>query len=114
MVRVKRGLMTHKRHKNLLEKAKGFRMMRSNVFTCAKNAVMKAGTNAYIGRKLKKRTFRNLWTIRLNNAVRELGLNYSTFINLLYKKRVEIDRKALSNLAIENPTVFAKIVDFVK
>jgi large subunit ribosomal protein L20 len=114
MVRVKRGLMTKKRHNNLLARAKGFRMMNGNVFTRAKNALMKAGTNAYIGRRLKKRDFRALWTIRINNAVRALGLNYSTFINLLYKKNVQIDRKALSNLAISHPAVFAKIVDFVK
>ena len=89
-------------------------MMNGNVFSRAKNALMKAGTNAYIGRRLKKRDFRSLWTIRINNAVRALGLNYSTFINLLYKKNVKIDRKALSNLAISHPVVFAKIVDFVK
>jgi len=114
MVRVKRGLMTKKRHKNFIDRAKGFRMMNGNVFSRVKNAVMKAGTNAYIGRKLKKRTFRNLWTVRINNAVHALGLNYSTFINLLYKKRVEIDRKALSNLAISHPAVFEKVVEFVK
>lgn len=114
MVRVKRGLQTKKRHNNVLARAKGFRMMNGNVFSRAKNALMKAGTNAYIGRRLKKRDFRGLWTIRINNAVRELGLNYSTFINLLYKKNVKIDRKALSNLAISHPMVFAKIVEFVK
>ncbi len=114
MVRVKRGLMTKKRHKNVIARAKGFRMMNGNVFSRAKNALMKAGTNAYISRRLKKRDFRALWIVRLNNAVRTMGLTYSTFVNMLYKKQIGLDRKALSNLAISHPAVFAKIVDFVK
>jgi large subunit ribosomal protein L20 len=114
MVRVKRGLMTHKRHKKLLAATKGYRMLNSRVFKRAKNAWMKAGTNAYIGRKLKKRNFRQLWTIRINNAVRELGLSYSVFINKLYLKKVTLNRKVLSNLAISNKEVFSKVVEFVK
>ncbi len=114
MVRVKRGLMTKKRHKELISKAKWFRMMNKNVFSRAKNALMKAGTNAYISRRLKKRDFRKLWTIRINNAVRLLGLNYSTFIHQLYKAKVTLNRKVLSNLAISNPVVFSKIVEAVK
>ncbi len=89
-------------------------MMNGNVFSRVKNAVAKAGTNAYIDRRMKKRTFRNLWTIRINNAVSELGLSYSKFIHALYLKHVKIDRKALSNLAISHPEVFAKVVSFVK
>ncbi len=114
MTRVKRGLASHKRHKNLIARAKGFKGMNGNVFSRVKNAVMKAGTNAYIDRRNKKRTFRNLWLVRLNNAVRPLGLSYSKFIHLLSQKRVALDRKALSNLAISHPEVFSKIVDFVK
>jgi large subunit ribosomal protein L20 len=114
MVRVKRGLMTKKRHRNLLAATKGYRMLNSKVFKRAKNAWMKAGTNAYIGRKLKKRNFRQLWTVRINSAVRELGLSYSVFINKLYEKRVTLNRKVLSNLAISNKEVFAKVVEFVK
>ncbi len=114
MPRVKRGLMTHKRHKNLLAKVKGFRMKNNNVFSRAKNALAKAGTNAYIGRKQKKRNFRALWTTRINNAVRDLGLSYSVFINKLYLKRVTLNRKVLSNLAITNPAVFEQVVAFVK
>ncbi|HRI36612.1 MAG TPA: 50S ribosomal protein L20 [bacterium] len=114
MTRVKRGLQTKKRHKNLLAQVKGFRMMNKNVFSRAKNALMKAGTNAYIGRKQKKRTFRAVWNVRINNAVRMHGMKYSTFIRALYLKRVQIDRKALSNLAVDYPTVFEKIVAFVK
>ncbi|MDD5213056.1 MAG: 50S ribosomal protein L20 [Candidatus Gracilibacteria bacterium] len=114
MVRVKRSLMTRKRHKAMIKATKGYRMMNSKVFSRAKNAWMKAGLNAYIGRKRKKRDFRRLWTIRINVATRELGTTYSRFINAMYKKRVMLNRKVLSNLAISNPTVFAKIVDFVK
>lgn len=114
MVRVKRGLMTHKRHKNLLAQTKGFRMRNNNIFTLAKNALAKAGTNAYIGRKLKKRDFRRLWTIRIGNGLRDLGLKYSIFINLLYKKQVKLDRKALAHLSVVYPDVFAQVVKFVK
>lgn len=114
MTRVKRGLQTHKRHKNLVSKVKGFRMMNGNVFSRAKNALAKAWTNAYIGRKLKKRDFRSLWTVRINNAVRAYDMNYSTFINKLYKKNVKLDRKTLSNLAIAYPEVFKNVVEFVK
>ncbi len=114
MTRVKRGLMTHKRHKALIARAKGFRMMNGNVFSRVKNALAKAGTNAYIHRRTKKRTFRALWIVRLGNAVRPLGLKYSEFINAMYKKQVKLDRKNLSNLAISHPAVFAKVVEFVK
>lgn len=114
MTRVKRGLQTRKRHKNLLAQVKGFRMMNGNVFSRAKNALAKSWTNAYIGRKLKKRDFRGLWTIRINNAARLHGLSYSKFINLLSVKKVALNRKVLSNLAITNPEVFKNIVEFVK
>lgn len=114
MPRVKRGLMTHKRHRNLIAKTKGFRMMNKNVFSRAKNALAKSWLNAYIGRKLKKRDFRTLWTARINNAVKQYNLNYSKFINLLNKKSVKLNRKVLSNLAISNPEVFKQVVDFVK
>ncbi|MDD2565579.1 MAG: 50S ribosomal protein L20 [Candidatus Gracilibacteria bacterium] len=114
MTRVTRGLGTKKRHKNLLARVKGFRMMNGNVFSRAKNALAKAGTNAFIGRKLKKRDFRSLWTIRINIAARQHELSYSKFINLLNIKKVKLDRKALSNIAIAYPEVFKNIVDFVK
>lgn len=114
MVRVKRGLMTKKRHKELLKHTKGFRMLNSKVFSRAKNAWMKAGLNSYIGRKQKKREFRKLWTIRINTASRLNGMTYSKLINKLFLKRVWIDRKALSNLAISNPQVFTNVINFVK
>lgn len=114
MVRVKRGLMTKKRHSKILKANKWYRQLRSRSFVNAKLAWMKAGTNAYIGRRRKKRDFRQLWNTRINIASRESGLSYSKLINALYKKQVKLDRKALSNLAISNPQVFAGIVKFVK
>jgi len=75
---------------------------------------MKAGLNAYKDRRRKKRDFRKLWTIRLNAAVRPLGLTYSRFINAMYMKHVKLNRKVLSNLAISNPSIFADVVKFVK
>jgi len=114
MARVKRGLMTKKRHKKILKATKGYRMLNSKVFSRAKNAWMKAGLNAYIGRKQKKREFRKLWTIRINTAARLNGTTYSKLINALYLKRVALNRKVLSNLAITNPKIFENIVNFVK
>lgn len=114
MVRVKRGVMTRKRHKELLKNTKGFRMLNSRVFSRAKTAWMKSGLNSYIGRKTKKRDFRRLWTIRINTAARDNDTTYSRFIHAMYLKSVKLNRKVLSNLAITNPTVFTKVVEFVK
>ncbi len=114
MVRVKRGLMTKKRHKKVLKLAKGFRGVRSHSFRHAKTATMKAGLNAYKDRRRKKRDFRKLWTIRLNAAVRPLGMTYSQFIHSMYLKHVKLNRKVLSNLAITNPSILADVVKFVK
>ena len=114
MVRVKRGLMVKKRHKKILKATKWYRLLNSRVFSRAKNAWMKAWLNAYIGRKHKKRNFRRLWNTRINIASRNNWTTYSRLINALYLKRVSINRKALSNLAISNPKVFSNIVEFVK
>ena len=114
MVRVKRGLMTKKRHKKLLKATKGYRLLNSRVFSRAKNAWMKAGLNSYIWRKRKKRDFRRLWTIRINIAARENGMSYSKLIWAMYTKKVTLNRKVLSNLAITNPKVFSNVISFVK
>ncbi len=114
MVRVKRALMTKKRHKKILKATKGFRLLSSKVFSRAKNAWMKAGTNAYIWRKNKKRDFRRLWTTRINIAARDQGTTYSKFIHAMYNKRVWLNRKVLSNLAISNNEVFNNVVKHVK
>lgn len=106
--------MTKKRHKSIIKATKGYRMMNSRVFSRAKNAWMKAWVNAYIGRKLKKRDFRRLWTSRINNAVRLEDTNYSSFIHMLYTNKVKLNRKVLSNMAIQHPAIFKNIVQNVK
>ena len=106
--------MTKKRHKKLLKATKGYRLLNSRVFSRAKNAWMKAWLNAFIGRKRKKRDFRRLWTLRINIAARLNDTTYSKLINLLYLKKVNLNRKVLSNLAISNPMVFTNVVKYVK
>jgi large subunit ribosomal protein L20 len=110
MPRVKRGTMTHKRHRKILEMAKGYRGKRKNVFKLAKVAVIKAGVNAYRGRKEKKRVYRRLWISRLSAALRARGYMYSRFIDQQTKKNIIIDRKILSNLAATDEKIFDKIV----
>ncbi len=114
MTRVKRGVTAKARHKKILALAKGYRGRRGNVYRVAKEAVMKAGQYAYRDRRQRKRQFRNLWIVRINAACRELGLNYSNFINGLTKANVEVDRKVLSSLAITDMTAFAKFVEIAK
>ncbi len=111
MSRVKRGVTAHAKHKKILKAAKGFYGRRKNTIRTAKAAVDRAGTNAYIGRKLRKRNFRALWIQRINAAVREHGLTYGRFIDGLAKAGVEVDRKILSDLAITQPEAFKALVD---
>lgn len=94
--------------------AKGFRWRRKSTFRAAKEALLKAGKYAHRDRRAKKRTNRRLWITRLNNALRTLDLKYSSFIAVLKDKKVEIDRKVLSQMAMENPQVFEKLVEKVK
>lgn len=114
MTRVKRGVMTKKRHKNVLKAAKGYRWGRSKLFTKAKEAVMKAGKYAYRDRHNKKRTFRRLWITRLNNALRLYGVKYREFIALEKAKNIELDRKVLSELAMKQPESFKVFIEKVK
>ncbi|HAT74352.1 MAG: 50S ribosomal protein L20 [Candidatus Moranbacteria bacterium GW2011_GWF2_36_839] len=114
MTRVKRGVSASKRRKNLLEDAKGYRWKRKSHYAAAKQAVIKAGSYAYRDRRVKKRTMRALWITRLNIALREVGQKYSTFIKILTDKKIEVDRKVLSQLAMENPEVFKKFVESAK
>jgi large subunit ribosomal protein L20 len=114
MTRVKSGIATKKKHKKVLKLAKGYWMTRHRQFKKAKEAVLHAGEYAFTGRKDKKRDFRRLWIIRLNAAVRQLGMKYSQFIRLLKDKKVELDRKILSEIAVSYPKVFAKIVEKLK
>lgn len=114
MSRVKRGVAASKRRRNVLEMAKGFRWRRSKNYVAAKEAILKAGKYAHRDRRAKKRTNRALWILRLNNAVRMFDISYSKFIALLKTKNIEADRKVLSQMAAENPTVFAKFMEKVK
>ena len=102
------------RRKRILKQAKGYYGKRKNVYTVAKNVVEKGMTYMFVGRKLKKREYRSLWIARINAAVRAEGLTYSQFINKLQKKGIELDRKVLADLAMNNPETFKKLVDSVK
>ena len=114
MPRVKRGVTARARHKKVLALAKGFRGRRGNVFRVAKQAVMKAGQYAYRDRRQKKRQFRALWIARINAGARINGLSYSRFIAGLKKASIEIDRKVLADLAVNEKAAFAAIVEKAK
>ena len=102
------------RRKKILKQAKGFYGKRKNVYTVAKNIVEKGMTYSYVGRKLKKREYRRLWIARINAAVRAEGLTYSVFIHKLAEKGIELDRKVLADLAMNNPETFKSLVASVK
>jgi len=112
MPRSKNKVASHKRRKRILDQAKGYWGARSKVYTIAKNHVEMGLVHAYRDRKLKKRTFRQLWIVRINAAARINGTNYSKLINALDKKGVNINRKILASLAVENPAAFTEIVKF--
>jgi large subunit ribosomal protein L20 len=114
MPRVKRGVTARARHKKVLRQAKGFRGRRGNVYRVAKQAVMKAGQYAYRDRRQKKRTIRALWIARINAAVRELGMTYSSFMSGLKTANIEIDRKVLADLAVRDKPAFSRIASQVK
>jgi len=114
MTRVKRGVTSMKRRRNVLAAAKGFRHGRKSKEISAKVALVKAGVHAFAHRKDKKSDMRRLWTIRLNAALRPLGFSYSKFIDALKKKNITLDRKVLSEIAQKSPAVFSQIVDQVK
>ena len=114
MARIKGAMMTRKRRKKTLKLAKGFYGSKSKHFKMAKQQVMKSGNYAFVGRKLKKRQFRNLWITRINNAVRPLGMNYSSFMNGLKKAGIELNRKMLSEMAIHDPASFNALVETAK
>lgn len=114
MARVKAGVNAHRRHKKVLKQAKGYYGARSRNFRTAVQAVTKAGQYAYRDRKVKKRTFRQLWIARINAGTRELDMSYSQFIAGLKKAGIELDRKVLSDLAIHDKPAFAAIVGQAK
>ena len=114
MSRVKRGVTAHARHKKVLKQAKGYYGARSRVFRVAEQAVTKALQYAYRDRRQKKRNFRALWIVRINAAAREHGLSYSVFMNGLKRAAIEIDRKVLSDIAIQDRAGFAELVNQAK
>lgn len=110
MPRVKRGTQHTKRRRNLLKRVKGFSWGRKSKIRLARPAMLKAGVYAFRDRRAKKRTFRNLWTIKINAAVREMGLSYSRVIDMLKKANIAIDRKVLAELAEHHPAIFTKVI----
>lgn len=114
MPRSVNAVASRARRKRILKQAKGYYGKRKNVYTVAKNIVEKGMTYSYVGRKLKKREYRRLWIARINAAVREEGMTYSQFINALNKKGIELDRKVLADLAMNNAESFKALVAQVK
>ena len=113
MTRVKRGVIANKRRKSLLKAAKGFRNGRKSKERAAHDALLHAWSHAYVGRKLKKRQNRGLWQQRLGAAAKENNLSYSKLIHLLQVKKIELNRKVLSEIADKHPKIFAEIVKTV-
>ena len=114
MARIKGAMMTRKRRKKTLKLAKGYFGAKSKLFKTAKEAVMKSGNYAYIGRKLKKRDFRRLWITRISAAAKINGMNYSTFMNGLKKAGISINRKMLAELAVNDAAGFATLAKAAK
>ena len=109
MARIKGAVATRKRRKKVLKLAKGYFGAKSKLFKTAKEAVMKSGNYAYIGRRLKKRDFRRLWITRISAACKVNGMNYSTFMNGLKKAGIEMNRKMLSEIAIHDAVAFTAL-----
>lgn len=114
MARIKGAMMTRKRRNKTLKLAKGYWGSKSKHFKMAKQAVMKSGNYAYVGRKQKKRNFRQLWITRISAATKMNGMNYSTFMNGLKKAGITLNRKMLSEIAINDPAGFTAIVEKAK
>ena len=114
MTRIKRGVLAHKKKRTIRKRVKGFLSTRRGSIKRAKEAILKAETNAYKDRKTKKRTMRALWQMRINAACRKHGLSYSKFIALLKVNNIGLDRKILAELAAETPLAFKNIVNKVK
>lgn len=113
-MRVKTGTVRRAKHKKILKKAKGYQGRRKSVFKLAKQAVIKAGQYSYRDRRVKKRTFRSLWIIRINAAVREYNMSYSEFIRKLAEHKIDVNRKLLSDLTVSDPKAFKAIMDKIK
>ena len=114
MARVKRAVMTRKKKKKILKLSKGYFGGKSKLFKTAKQAVMKSGQYAYIGRKQKKRDFRRIWITRISAGCKQNGMNYSTFINGLKKANIALNRKMISEIAISDPAAFSALCEKAK
>ncbi len=110
MARVKRGLVSHRKHKKLLDSVKGYRGTKSKLVRTAKQAALHAGAYAFHGRKIRKRDFRALWIIRIGEASKQEGISYSVLMDKLKKAHIEIDRKILADLVVHDLEAFKKIV----
>ena len=113
-MRVKSGVVKHRRLKRILKQVKGYRGARRKRIKLAKESILRAGASAYVGRRLKKRQFRSLWITRLNAAVRERGLTYSIFVHRLQKAGVAVNRKELARVAYTDPEAFDRFVEMAK
>lgn len=114
MARIKGAMATRKRRKKVLKAAKGYYGSKHTLFKTAKQAVMKSGQYAYIGRKQKKRDFRRIWITRISAAAKMNGMNYSTFMNGLNKAGITLNRKMLSEIAIADPAAFTALTEKAK
>jgi len=114
MPRVKGGPRAHRRHKKILKLAKGYRGTRSKLFKRANEAVIRAGEHAFHGRKKRRRDLRQLWITRISGALHDKGINYSQFVNGLKTTNIQLNRKMLSQMAIEDPKAFDAVVEKVK
>ena len=114
MTHVKRGMVSRRKHKKILKLTKGYLALKSRAVRVAKQAALHAGAYAYHGRKLRKRDFRSLWITRIGEAVKQEGLSYSVFMHRLKNANIELDRKILSDLVVNDPAGFKQIVDKVK
>ncbi|MGN1258937.1 MAG: 50S ribosomal protein L20 [Christensenellales bacterium] len=113
-MRIKRGVNAHKKRIKVFKSAKGYRGSKSKLYTLAKQQLMKSGTYAYVGRKNKKREFRNLWIARINAEARNNGLSYSKFIDGIKKAGIELDRKSLAEIAVSDKATFAALAETAK
>jgi large subunit ribosomal protein L20 len=113
-MRVKTGTARHAKHKKILKKAKGYQGRRKSVFKLAKQAILKAGQYSYRDRRVKKRTFRSLWIVRINAAVRAHDMSYSEFIKKLAEHKIDVNRKVLADLTVSDPKAFDAIIAKIK
>lgn len=114
MARIKPGKTTRRRHKKVLSLAKGYRQSRSKLFRRAQESVVHADQYSYVGRKDRKRDFRSLWIVRISQAAKKEGLSYSQLINKLKTAKIELDRKILADLVLNDSKVFSKIIELAK